>query len=262
LRQVLVYQALDLRQPAFAHVSLILGEDRTKLKKREGREGTYVDGYRSQGWLPSALVNFLALLGWSSATGDEILSRERLCREFDLDRVSRSPAVFDVQKLRWMGGEHLRAAPLEALARDALPFLQAAGLEPDAARAHAWLAAFRDGMACLAELPEPVLDLLEPGEPEPDARLALEPAGARRLLTLLTERMERAFSDTGSVDGTAFKRLLQECGKELGLKGRDLYMPVRAALSGRTHGPELPLLYEALGRAAARERIHAAAVSR
>jgi len=259
LRQVLLYQALGLPMPEFAHVSLILGEDRTKLKKREGQEGTYVDEYRTRGWLPEAVVNFLALLGWSSSSSDEILTRERLCAEFDLDRVSRSPAIFDVQKLRWMGGEHLRAAPLAELVRAATPFLEAAGLPESAAYAAPWLLAFRDGIACLAELPERVRELLDPGTPEPEAAAALQTPGARRLLAVVTEKLERGAGDTARLDGATFKGILQGCGKELGLKGRDLFMPARAALSGRTHGPELPLLFDALGADRALERLHRAA---
>jgi len=253
LRQVMLYEALGFGRPVFAHVSLILGEDRQKLKKREGQEGTYVDEYRDRGYLPSALVNFLALLGWSSASGDEILTRERLCAEFDLDRVSRSAAIFDVQKFRWMAGEHLRAADLAELARASAPFLRAAGLDP--ARGEVWLRAFRDGIASLAELPDRVRDLLDPGSPEPEALAAIETAGARRLLSLVDERWQTH----AGLDGAAFKALLQECGKSLGLKGRDLFMPARAALTGRVHGPELPLLFDALGEVAARARWHARA---
>jgi nondiscriminating glutamyl-tRNA synthetase len=268
LRQVMLYEALGLARPEFAHVSLILGEDRTKLKKRAGQEGTYVDEYRTRGWLPEALVNFLALLGWSSTSGEEILSPERLCAEFDLDRVSRSPAVFDVQKLRWMGGEHLRATDTARLGPLSVPFLRAAGLEGEVPRAHHWVMAFRDGIACMAELPAHVRELLDPGLPEPEAAEALRAPGARRLLPLLAERVERSTAPAPlgpaepadrPLDGAGFKALVQDCGRELSLKGRDLFMPVRAALSGRTHGPELPLLFDALGQARVVTRLRAAA---
>jgi nondiscriminating glutamyl-tRNA synthetase len=254
LRQVLLYTALDLPRPEFAHVSLIVDEHRAKLKKREGRAGTYVDEYRTDGYLPDALANFLALLGWSSPSGDEVLPRERLQREFDLDRVGRAPAVFDAQKLRWMSGEHVRLAPLGTLALGAQPFLQAAGLPADAPHAERYLAAFRDGIACLAELPPLVRELLDPGAPEPEAGAALATPGARRLLSCLDERWETR----PGLDGSGFKTLLQECGKELELRGRDLFMPARAALSGRTHGPEIPLLFDALGSETARARVRAA----
>ncbi len=251
LRQVLVYETLHFAQPVFAHVSLILGEDRSKLKKRAGQEGTYVDEYRDRGYLPDALVNFLALLGWSSATGDEVLTRERLRAEFDLGRVSRSPAIFDVQKLRWMAGEHVRAAPVAGLVSLAQPFLAAAGLPTDPLRVQAWILAFRDSIACLAEIPVRVRELLELGEPEPEAAAALQTPGARGLLALVDER----WGTRTDLDGAAFKVLLQESGKALGLKGREVFMPARAALTGRIHGPDLPLLFDSLGAAAARERL-------
>jgi nondiscriminating glutamyl-tRNA synthetase len=254
MRQVLIYEAFGFTLPEFAHLSLIVDADRAKLKKREGQEGTYVDEYRTRGYLPGALVNFLALLGWSSPSGDEVLTRDRLVAEFDLDRVGRAPSVFDVQKLHWMAGEYLRAAPLDGLARASLPFLREAGLDLDAAVATRMLAAFRDGMATLSDLPSRVRDLLQPGPPELEAAAALQAPGARRLLNALVVGLDDRMA-SGPVDGAAFKALLLECGKTLGVKGRDLFMPVRAAISGRTHGPEIPLLFDALAAATVRERL-------
>ncbi len=254
MRQVLIYEAFGFGLPEFAHLSLIVDADRAKLKKREGQEGTYVDEYRTRGYLPGALVNFLALLGWSSPSGDEVLSRERLVADFDLDRVGRAPAVFDAQKLRWMAGEYLRAAHQDGLARDSLPYLHDAGLDLDVQSATRMLAAFRDSIATLSELPARARELLAPGPPEPEAAAALQAPEARRLLNALVVGLD----DTkGPLDGAAFKALMQECGKTLGMKGRDLFMPVRAAISGRTHGPEIPLLFDALGAAAVRERLAA-----
>jgi nondiscriminating glutamyl-tRNA synthetase len=167
--------------------------------------------------------------------------------------------VFDVHKLRWMGGEHVRAADPARLVHLCEPFLRAAGLEPEVPRAAAWMAAFRDGLAHLSELPPRVHEILEPGAPEPDAAAALQTPGSRLLLPLVAARVENAAATPGGCNGTLFKTLVQAGGKELGLKGRDLFMPVRAALSGRTHGPELPLLFDALGSARAAARLRAAA---
>jgi len=256
MRQVLIYEAFGLTPPEFAHLSLIVDADRAKLKKREGQEGTYVDEYRARGYLPGALVNFLALLGWSSPSGDEVLNRQRLVAEFDLDRVGRAPAVFDTQKLRWMAGEHLRAAPLAELARDSMPFMHDAGLDLDMAAATRMLAAFRDGLTTLADLPMRVRDLLHPGAPEPEAAAALQAPEARRLLKALVAGFDDRTAKS-SVDGAVFKALLQECGKTAGIKGRELFLPVRAAISGRAHGPEIPLLFDALGADVVRERLAA-----
>lgn len=258
MRQVLLYRALELQQPEFAHLSLILDTDRSKLKKREGQEGTYVDEYRTRGYLPAALVNFLALLGWSPPDGVEVMSVAQLVAAFDLDRVSRSPAVFDAHKLRWMAGEHLRAASVGDLARGALPHLRAAGLDVATAQAVAWIAAFRDSIAALGELPERVALLLEPPDLDDAARSALDSPQARELLAAVHARLDAA-RRLGRVDGAGFKSLLGSCGKELGVKGRDLFQPVRVALSAQVHGPELPLLYEALGAERVLERLAAAA---
>jgi glutamyl/glutaminyl-tRNA synthetase len=106
-RQVLLYRALGWDCPAFAHIPMILGKDRERLSKRHG--ATSVDQYREAGYLPDALVNFLSLLSWSSESGEEILSRDTLVREFDFSRVSQSAAVFDTEKLDWMNGMYIRA---------------------------------------------------------------------------------------------------------------------------------------------------------
>jgi glutamyl/glutaminyl-tRNA synthetase len=123
-----------------------------------------------------------------------------------------------------------------------------------------WVLAFRDRLACLARLPPQVQALLEPGPPEPEAAAALRTPEAQRLLSLVATRLASRI-ETGAVDGMAFKALLAECGKEVGSKGRELFMPARAALSGRVHGPELPLLFDALGASSALERIRAAAAA-
>jgi nondiscriminating glutamyl-tRNA synthetase len=255
-RQVLLYEGLRLEPPEFAHLALILDEDRGKLSKREGREGTYVDEYRSRGYLPEALVNFLALLGWSSPSGDEILDALRLVREFDLDRVSKSPAVFDTRKWRWMAGAHLRARSDAELAERAEPFLRAVGLDSDAEQRRRWVAAFKDGIACLAELPERVREFLQPGD-DPQAAAVLEAPGARRLLATLAERLDCG----GAMDGKRFHDLLGACGKELGVRGKELFQPVRVALSGRLHGPELPLLFDVMGCERARSLLRDASGS-
>jgi nondiscriminating glutamyl-tRNA synthetase len=258
-RQVMLYAALEIAAPEFAHLALILDEDRSKLSKREGREGTYVNEYRDAGFLPAALVNFLALLGWSSPSGDDILDLERLVQEFDLDRVSKSPAIFDARKLRWMAGEHLRALPIEELAERARPFLRAAGLPDEPERAAVWTAAFKDGIASLGELPPRVRELLHPGPLDAEAATVLDQEEARRLLDIVADRLERVPGDTPPMDGAQFKELLQECGRELGVRGKSLFMPARVALTGRLHGPELALLFDAIGRETATKRIRDAA---
>ena len=121
-RHFLVYQAFGWEPPVFAHLSRILGPDRSKLSKRHGAHAALE--YREQGNLPDAVVNFLALLGWSLDDHTEIIDRETLIRHFDLDRVLTNPAVFNAEKLLWMNGVYIREMPDDRLADDAAPFLE------------------------------------------------------------------------------------------------------------------------------------------
>jgi glutamyl-tRNA synthetase len=113
VRQLLVLRALGFAAPEYAHASLILGSDKSKLSKRHG--ATSCTQFREKGYLPDAMVNYLALLGWNDGTEKEVYSREELIEAFDLSRVTASPAMFDDAKLRWLNGQHLRAMPLEPL---------------------------------------------------------------------------------------------------------------------------------------------------
>lgn len=257
-RQCLLYDALAQARPQFVHLALILDEDRGKLSKREGRSGTYVDEYRTQGYLPAALVNFLALLGWSSPRGEELLSPDELVRDFDLDRVSKSPAVFDPVKLEWMAAWHMRSRSVDDLVPQALAHLRAAGLDMTPERARAWITGFKADLPALGQLPARVRGILDSPVPNDEAAEALAAPGARRLLDVLAAKLEARAGQAAAVDGQGFKQMLQECGQELGVRGRDLFAPVRAALSGRTHGPELPLLFDALGIETVRARLGAA----
>ena len=258
-RQALLYGALEVEPPLFAHLPLILDEDRSKLRKRQGRTGTYVDEYRTAGYLPEALVNFLALLGWSAPDGREVLSRDELVAGFDIARVSKSAAMFDVRKMEWMAGEYLRSVDDDELAARATPFLHAAGLAGSAADTRRWIAAFKSHIFALGQLPERVREILDEPKVDAEASEVVDTPEARRLLDALADALERVAPDTSSLDGAGFKSLIQQCGRETGVKGRALFMPVRVALTGQLHGPELALLYDVLGVDVARRRLRGAA---
>ena len=127
-RQILIYEALGWEKPTFAHISLILGKDKTKMSKRHG--ATSVVQYREQGYLPEAVVNFLALLGWAPGGEEEIFTMEQLIEQFSLDRVAKNPAVFDMDKLRWFNGYYIRQSSVERITDLALPYLKEAGYLP------------------------------------------------------------------------------------------------------------------------------------
>ena len=125
-KQILIQQALKLPMPKYAHLPLILGSDKSKLSKRHG--AVSVDEYREMGYLPQALVNFIAFLGWNPGTDKEIFSLEELIREFDLNKVQKSGAIFNVEKLDWLNGCYLRQLSLDELTKRAVPFLERDGL--------------------------------------------------------------------------------------------------------------------------------------
>ena len=157
-RQVLIYEALGLEIPKFAHVSLILGKDRSKMSKRHG--STWVEQYRDEGYLPEAIVNFLALLGWSPEDEEEIFSMEELCERFSLERVAKNPAVFDIDKLNWMNGYYIRKSPIDYITKLAAPYLIKAGyineqdLEERFDYVKGIVDSVREGVNVLSEIPE------------------------------------------------------------------------------------------------------------
>ncbi len=258
-RQLMLYDAFGEAPPQFAHVALILNRDRTKMSKRAGEAAVAVGDWRAAGYVPEAMLSYLALLGFHPGDDREVLTREELLEAFTLDRLGRSGSVFDAAKLQWMNAHWLHHASGEQLAAwlesgpGALP-VGVADWRAEARRLLAPLApgareqlleGVRGNAATLAELPGEVAVLVG-GEPalEPEAAGSLEAPGARELCAALAD----ALGSLAQWSGEGFKSTIQATGRQQGRKGRELFMPVRAALTGRTHGPELPLLAELLGQ--------------
>ncbi|SHJ04382.1 glutamate--tRNA ligase [Desulfofundulus thermosubterraneus] len=249
-RQILLYRAFGWPVPQFAHVSLILGQDRTKMSKRHG--ATSIEQYREMGYLPEALVNFLALLGWSPGGEEEIFTLEELKRQFSLERVAKNPAVFDLDKLNWLNGHYIRQSPLERVTDLAIPFLQKAGyisgeVTPEQ---YQWLkqlvAAVRDYLTNLSEINQHV-DIFFAPEVEPEdeeARSVLAGEQVPRVLAALAEKIKA----TDGLNEETARSMLKKLPKELGLGARKVYLPIRVALTGRIHGPELYQVIALLGK--------------
>ncbi|HYW68774.1 MAG TPA: glutamate--tRNA ligase [bacterium] len=255
MRQVLLYEALGYGLPAFAHVSLIVDKDRSKLSKRRG--ATSVAEFRDQGYLPGGLVNYLALLGWSPPEGEEVMPLEELTEKFDLARVSASPAAFDEDKLDWVNSHHIREEPLADVAALAMRFAETHGLiEPDFDRFEAMVALAREGLSRLSDLPDAISFFFDDHvQVEDDARDWLSTEGSKQLAVSLVRRLE---ANGDELDAATFKAALKEAGKEAGVKGKELFMPVRSALTGRTHGPALGDVAAVLGRTRVVERLRKA----
>ncbi|HET7225772.1 MAG TPA: glutamate--tRNA ligase [Candidatus Eisenbacteria bacterium] len=257
-RQILMYQAFGWTPPRFAHVSMILGADGTRLSKRHG--ATSVEAFGDLGFIPEAMVNFLVLLGWSFDGTQELFTLAELERVFSLERVNPNPAVFNMEKLEWMNGQHLKRLPEEERARRVREFLAARGA--DVAR-HAdgfWVALVH----AIGERLKTLADVETYGAFALHERLTVDPVAwtellekhdiASRLVTL-ADRLEAdaAFSLESLEQAT------RGLAKELGIKAGDLMMPARIALTGRRVAPGLFEVMALLGRARTAERLRDAA---
>ena len=243
-RQILIYKALGLKEPSFAHISLILGQDRTKMSKRHG--STSVINYKELGYLPEALVNFLALLGWAPEGEEEIFSIQEITEQFSLDRVAKNPAVFDMEKLKWMNGLYIRNLSDETYLELVLPYIKASGIGMDKDDKWMQLAALtlREYLSCLSEVKEHlnafVGDEVEPEDEE--AKAILKEEHLPELCNAFLLKLDK--KDASPEEA---KKLLKEVGKDLGLPGKKVFMPLRVALTGQTHGRDLDKTIALLG---------------
>ncbi|MHB9111959.1 MAG: glutamate--tRNA ligase [Thermoleophilia bacterium] len=267
-RQVLVFQAMGHEPPAWAHHSLIMGPDGGKLSKRHG--ATSVGDFRGMGYLSSAIINYLALLSWSPAGEREKLARDEMVEEFELQRVAKSPAIFDIQKLNWLNGLHIRDLEPPALREALRPFLED---EDD-------LAAVTGGQLAVAEaaVQTSLVTLADAGSQigefftlsplaESECLPELREEGSAVVLDMALAGLER-LPEAGSIDPAVVPELLEsarallkewkESCKKADIPPKRLFRTLRIALTGRTSGPELPFLLTGLGSAAVRERLEAA----
>lgn len=253
-RQVLIYRALGWTCPVFAHVSLILGEDRSKLSKRHG--ATSVSAWAEQGFLADAMLNYLTLLGWSPPDANELFSRDEAIQAFSLDRVNKSAAIFDAQKLRWMNGQYLRAMSAAEVYPLVEMGLEARGLLLEKSpQSRTW---FEDAIAIVQKGSETLDDIIaavadvcrfEPEESvdSEDVRAVLSEASARDVITAFRDAL---VNDGTPRDAEQYKALANRVKESSGQKGKALFMPIRIAVTGTTHGPELKELIPLLDRAA------------
>ncbi|GAB7387320.1 glutamate--tRNA ligase [Bacillaceae bacterium] len=250
-RQLMIYEALGFAPPRFAHVSLILNQDRQKMSKRDESIIQFVEQYKELGYLPEALVNFLVLLGWSPEGEREIFSLEELIEQFSLERVSKAPAVFDPGKLKWMNNHYIKQAPLERIVDMALPYLEEAGYiaRPLDAAKREWVTRlvglYREQLDYVAQIVELAsLFFKKEVKYDQEAREVLRGGQVEGVLRTFAAQVEQ-LEDFGP---EAVKAALKATQKETGQKGKDLFMPVRAAVTGQTHGPDLNQTLSLLGK--------------
>jgi len=235
LRQIMIYDAVGAKHPVFVHVPLILAEDRSKLSKRHGASS--VGDLRDTGYLPEAAFNYLLLLGWSHPQSKEIMPRDEMIKSFSLERVGKAAAVFDRKKLEWVNGQYIRKLPLDTLSELLDRYW------PDDLRAHyddatrrEIVAILQDSLDTLSDLPHRARIFDTQVTLDQETRELVATESARRVLTAMAKRL-REFS--GAFTPESFKEMILATGKETVLKGKDLYFPIRGAMTGSVHGPDL-----------------------
>ncbi|NWF77762.1 MAG: glutamate--tRNA ligase [Chloroflexi bacterium] len=259
-RHVLLYQALNWQPPQFAHLPMILGPDRAKLSKRHG--ATTVTEYQKQGYLPEAVVNFLALLGWSLDDRTELLSREELIKHFSLERVGKTPAIFNKDKLEWMNGVYLRKLSLGEFVQQALPFLdrelpKSVERPLDKTYVSQVLSLIQERAKTLVEVPQ-LASFFFLDELQYDTGLLLsgklDAKSAANAITIASQKLEEVMT----WDATALESALRPLAAELNLDTGKFFGLLRVAITGRTAAPPLFQTMAVLGKERCLKRFNAA----
>jgi len=248
-RHVLLYQSLGCQPPQFAHLPMILGPDKSKLSKRHG--ATSIDEYQEQGYLPEAIVNFLALLGWSLDDKTELLSQQEIINHFSLDRVSKTAAVFNKDKLEWMNGVYIRALPVEEFASRAIPFIEQ-NLPSEIKRPlnidyiHRIMPLIQDRAKTLAEIPQ-LIDFFFIEDLQYDGTLLLNKVEITKATQALQAAMDKlAVLANWTTD--SLEEILRPLSSHLELKTGVFFGILRVAVTGRTAAPPLFQTMEVLGK--------------
>ena len=256
-KHIFLYEAFGWEKPEYVHLPTVLNKDRKKLSKRQG--DVSVEDFRDKGYLPEAMVNYLALVGWSPEDNKEILSMEELIEEFSFDRVSKTGGIFDQDKLDWVNGHYIRSYSPEKITDLAIPYLIQAGYinEKDAQNRYSWIKAMvstvQESLSTIAEVPEKVKVFFE-DEVEFESDEVLEVLKAEQVPTLF-QALEEELNNVEEIDEEFAKGLMKKIQKKTGIKGKNLYMPVRVALTGNLHGPELVNIIYVLGKQNVLKRI-------
>jgi glutamyl-tRNA synthetase len=246
-KQLQILKALGAEPPVYAHVPDVLGTDGKKLSKRHGAQS--VEDFRERGYIPEALVNFLARLGWAYDDKTEVFSVDELLRVFSLERVSPSTAVFDYQKLEWLNGVHLRMLSPEEYADRVVRYLREQGIEWDEQLVRKAAPLVQEKIATLAEFPDYARFLFE--DVPPDSALL---DGRADVLAAA----EDVLAGAEPFDAETIERELRALAERLDLKPREAFQPIRIAVTGSKVSPGLFESIELLGRETALERIRSA----
>ncbi|CBH22363.1 glutamyl-tRNA synthetase [Acetoanaerobium sticklandii] len=259
-KHVLLYQMFGWKAPTFVHLPNILNADRKKLSKRQG--DVAVEDFRNKGYLPEALVNYIALVGWSPEDNKEIFSMPELIEAFSLERVSKSGGVFDTAKLNWVNSHYIKEADTQRLVDLASKFVIKEKLmgEQEVKANNEWLLlamdTVKDRLDYLAQFPEEIKSFLNSAMPELEDE-AKEFMKLEHMMELADE-LEAKITAADKITPDFVSAMFKEIQKEKGIKGKNLFMGTRVIITGQNHGPDIPMVLSLLGKEKALSRIEQA----
>ncbi len=249
-KHVYLYEAFGWEKPVYVHLPTVLNKTRQKLSKRHG--DVSVGDFKNKGYLPEGLVNYLALVGWSPESNEEILKMNDLIEQFTFDRVSKTGGIFDNQKLDWVNAHYMRELPIEELTELSIPYFEEAGLmdrnfvEANTEWVHLLLSTIQESLHKLSEIPEKTKFVFSDDFKIEDEE-ALEVLKGEDVLKVL-EAIESELNNVDNLDLEYAKGFMKTIQTATGVKGKNLYMPSRVALTGEIHGPEFVNILVLLGK--------------
>lgn len=254
-KHVYLYEAFGWQAPEYIHLPTVLNKDHKKYSKRNG-DGM-VEDFIEEGYTPEGLINFLSLLGWSPDSEEEIFTIEELAKQFDFDRVNKTGAVFDKKKLDWVNGHYVRKLSPEELAKDIKPYMIKAGLIDESypedklvLLAETWQSAI-DKFSDAPELAKNYYIKSDEIEYDDDAKEAISTENAKTLFAAFLNQLDQV----DEIDADFAKSVMKTIQKETGIKGKDLWFPVRAAVTGSVHGPDLSNAFLIMGKDLVKDRL-------
>lgn len=257
-KQMMIYEAFGWEIPTYGHMTLIVSENRKKLSKRDKSIITFIEQYKDLGYLPEALFNYITLLGWSPGGEEEIHSKDEFIKIFDPSRLSKSPAVFDTNKLTWMNNQYIKRLNLDQLVEISLPHLVKAGLLDASMNAEQQQWA-RDLIGLHQEKVNFGAEIVELTELFFKNEIDYDEEAKEVLAGETVPQVLQAFVDEidGLKDFSAdeIKAAIKTVQKTTGQKGKNLFMPIRVATTGQIHGPDLPEAIHLLGKEKIKSRI-------
>ncbi|MDC3417772.1 glutamate--tRNA ligase [Aquibacillus salsiterrae] len=259
-KQMMIYDAFGWEPPKYGHMTLILNENRKKLSKRDEHILQFIEQYKNLGYLPEALFNFIALLGWSPVGEEEIFTKQQFIEMFDPERLSTSPAIFDPAKLKWMNNQYIKAETLERVIELSLPHLIIAERLPqqmdDETKkwSHELISLYKEQLSYGEEIVELTeLFFKEEIDYSEEAMDVLQEEQVPEVLQVFKSKLAEAQEFTPE----SIKAEIKATQKETKQKGKKLFMPIRVATTGEVHGPELPDAIHLLGKDVVDRRLQA-----